>query len=68
MAFESERWRCDVGAKLVMCSTCIHRNGIEPTCKAFPNGIPRNLIIRGEHDTPYPGDNGIRYEPRKSSD
>ena len=33
-------------------------------CEAYPNGIP-NAIINGEHDhtKPYPGDNGIRFEP-----
>jgi hypothetical protein len=32
-------------------------------CKAFPDGIP-DEIAYGEnlHLTPYPGDNGIRFE------
>jgi hypothetical protein len=65
MAYESERWRCDPGAIDVMCNSCIynHRN---LTCDAFPDGIPRDLIIRGEHDTPFPGDNGIRYKTKET--
>ena len=64
MAYESERWRGDPGARDVMCNHCIHRGkyGIG-TCTAFPDGIPRDLIRRKEHDTPFPGDNGIRFEP-----
>lgn len=35
-------------------------------CAAFPdgNGIPFEIISGGEpHKGPYPGDNGIQYEP-----
>jgi hypothetical protein len=34
------------------------------TCPAFPDGIPAE-IWRGDnpHTSPYPGDNGIRFEP-----
>ena len=34
------------------------------TCEAFPKGVPKE-ILHGHHDhrEPYPGDNGIRYDP-----
>ncbi|MEE0264137.1 MAG: hypothetical protein UD936_00770 [Acutalibacteraceae bacterium] len=41
----------------------IAKKGI--VCDAFPDGIPRELMLRGEHDTPFPGDNGIRYKPKE---
>lgn len=54
------------------CDFCKHIYSVDkelPTvkdykCKAFPKGIPE-VIIDNEHDhtKPYPGDNGIRYEP-----
>ena len=49
------------------CNSCKH---LQPgilftTCAAFPNGIPP-MFANGEalHDRPFPGDNGIQYEPR----
>ncbi|MBR6408287.1 MAG: hypothetical protein IKS19_06905 [Clostridia bacterium] len=48
----------------LMCNHCIHRIKGDlsgPKCKAFPDGIPRDLMLREEHDTPYPGDNGYRF-------
>ncbi len=49
-----------------ICSQCerILKDGI--TCKAFPDGIP-DVILTGEfdHRKPFPGDNGIQFEPKE---
>ena len=53
----------------VQCATCRHfyrANFGGNYCDAFPKspGIPA-AIITGEHDhrEPFPGDNGVRYQP-----
>jgi hypothetical protein len=34
------------------------------TCAAFPDGIPEAVLqFRNDHTAPFPGDNGIRFEP-----
>lgn len=65
------------------CLFCKHYRGsgdnYDPKCDAFPvpvkrkgqwsiSSIPMD-IYRGEfdHTNPYPGDNGIRYEPKEET-
>jgi len=54
------------------CLLCKHfYNDIKEknACKAFKKGIP-DIIFLGENDhkKPYPGDNGIRFEPIEKED
>jgi hypothetical protein len=47
------------------CQSCKYRSPEEPgECLAFLDGIP-DEILDGlvDHKKPYPGDNGIQYEP-----
>lgn len=50
-----------------LCATCVHlhRDRLDATtCDAFPDGIPTEIIeSRFDHREPYPGDNGIQFEP-----
>ncbi len=48
-----------------ICNSCINSK-MDGSCFAFPKGIPEK-ILTGEHDhtKPFPGDNGIRFEPIK---
>ncbi len=52
---------------VVGCLRCKHLYEDKVSCKAFPNNIPSE-ILSGEvkHDTPYEGDNGIRFESKEN--
>lgn len=67
MAYEARRWREPPSVIQCVCNFCKHNNW-NFTCKAFPNGMPDELIDRNEHDTPFPGDNGIRFEVIKGQE
>ena len=53
-------------------SQCIRcrwwKAGLPPTCAAFPQAIP-DVMLRNQHDhrQPYPGDKGIRFEPKPAA-
>lgn len=52
----------------LLCPSCKHvfMDGAPPTCAAFPDGIPDEILSEQViHRTPYPGDSGIRYEERE---
>ena len=48
------------------CRKCKHLNKDNISCDAFPDVIPQD-IIEGvfDHRKPFPGDNGILFEPKK---
>lgn len=49
-----------------VCTFCVHfdeTDVLARLCKAFPNGIPLDIWLgQKNHDEPYPGDNGVRFE------
>ncbi len=49
-----------------LCFSCRHLRMTFPvSCDAFPDGIPEDILdCTVQHDAPYPGDNGIQFEPR----
>lgn len=49
--------------KVSQCTFCTHRSPDATKCKAFPSGIPTELLYNEhDHSLPYEGDKGIRYQ------
>lgn len=47
----------------VMCKNLLEDDELLK-CRAFPEGIPFEILSsQHDHNLPYPGDNGIRFEP-----
>ena len=50
------------------CMSCrhYHQEASMDSCDAFPDGIPSEILDKTlDHRKPYPGDQGIRWEPLK---
>ena len=46
------------------CIYCKLFEGVPLSCKAFPDGIPTEILTgENDHTKPYKGDNGIQFEP-----
>ena len=46
------------------CTFCANRSPDGTRCKAFPRGIPADILYnRHDHTAPFPGDNGVLYQP-----
>lgn len=47
---------------LVMCSHCVHIYPDSVTCRAFPSGIPLDILDGNfDHTVGFEGDGGIKY-------
>lgn len=48
----------------IQCNGCIHFHKHSGGCDAFPEGIPKEIILgKHDHHYPYEGDHGILFEP-----
>ena len=49
-----------------VCTFCRHASEEKRRCAAFSGDIPLAIWTgKNKHTKPYPGDNGIRFEPMK---
>ena len=69
LKYSADRWREPPAVFNPACSSCIHRNGADLDkgvifCEAFPNGIPRNILITTEKERDLNNEctNGFKYK------
>ena len=64
--FSGPRWWWSGYGLVPQCFDCKHFKGLiqnQKRCSAFPDGIPDEIFKNSiQHNQPYPGDNGIRFE------
>lgn len=56
-----------VKGEMSQCHCCIHykESSSKDICDAFPKGIPQDILNNYIcHTQPFPGDNGIQFEPK----
>jgi len=53
----------------LICFDCKHFDDINGGCKAFPDGIPDEILLTNKHNTPLPGQgNDIVFEQINDDD
>ncbi|MBX4215694.1 hypothetical protein KW797_01975 [Candidatus Parcubacteria bacterium] len=64
-----QKWDVPKGYfKSGVCVQCVHKFLGKNGCDAFPNGIPFEIANgSNDHAAPFPGDNGIQFEPREAA-
>ena len=57
-----------VDVRAPMCYDCSRFREENMTCEAFPKGIPDKILVQaGDHRKPFPGDGGVRFEPKDAA-
>jgi hypothetical protein len=63
--YSDARWWDDPKPEMAACGRCVHYI-TRGKCRAFPDEIPRELLLSVEvrHTLPYPGDGGYLFTPK----
>ena len=59
------RMTCDMGGRVLPCSYCANRISKELKCVAFPDGIPKEILIKVDKDRNYECAHGVKYIEKK---
>lgn len=65
MTTQFDRHTQPLGVTRPQCNECVHLFAGKTACAAFPDGIPKEILLnRHDHREAYPGDKGVRFEPK----